>query len=287
MLGTALGWVLWKVRKGHFLGEIPLQVRTCLRKSCAFALCTLGLGSLPIFSFRKLGWENIKPLYTEFLYRNIYTASLGLFGVIALVLLAIFYPVHQNKKIKYQLWASSCLSVGTALAPIVLTPRDILTTVSGYVLGLTVPAALSMAVSTNFLFLNLFSFISMFLSTLFMHSAAIPWIINRRHVSSGSVQVVPIHITSSLMLPFILGCSLVMMLHINLFVWHIKQSHEKKKMDIKAGVSSSIMHIDGTDEVTNGMIIACYVVYTWLKIWWEMMRLLKRSVSQLIRRGNQ
>jgi len=290
VIGTGVCWVLWKIRKAHFRGLIPEDVRSCLRKSCNFAICTLSLGSLPVFAFRRLGWEVIKPVYIQFFYRNVYTTILTLFGAISVSILAILYPINQDKKTKYKLWASTCLSVGTIVAPIVLTPRDILTTVSGYVIGLTVPAALSIAISPNFLFLNLFSFLSMALSTMFMHSQAIPWVINRRHLAKGFVPVIPSSLTSSVVLPFILGSALLMMLHLNLFVWYIKDCHDKKKNPVeekKRGKISSLlnMQIDGTDEVSNGMIIAGYVLYTFLRVWWEMMRLLKRSVTEIISKG--
>jgi len=285
VIGTAVGWVLWKIRKAHFLGSIPEEVRSCLRKSCGFALCTLGLGSTPVFIFRKLGWKAIRPLYTQFLYNNVYTTILSLVGVLALSIFAILYPINENKRTKYTLWASTCLSVGTMFAPIALTPRDILTTVSGYVIGLTVPTAISIAISPNFLFLNIFSFLSMSLTTMFMQSQAIPWVINRRHVERGLIPIIPTGITSSIVLPFIFGMALLMMLHMNLFVWYIKDCHEKKKIPVEQKKRSWFFKIDGTDEVTNGMIIAGYVFYTFLRIWWEMMRLIKRSVTELVSRG--
>jgi len=284
VISTGLGWVLWKIRKGHFLGEISQEVRICLRKSSAFAVCTLGLGSLPVFTFRRLGWEFIKPLYKNFLFKNIYFVIISVTGAIALAILAILYPIKHNKKLKYPLWVATCLSMGTLVAPIILTPRDILTTASGYVIGLTVPAAISCAISPNFLFLNIVSFLLMSLSTLFMHSVAIPWVINRRHIASGILSIVPVGFSTSVILPFIFGCTILMMLHINLFVWYVKECHEKKLLSNKSE-RSSIFQIDGTDEVTNGMIIAGYVVYTFLRVSWEMMRLLKRSVTELIRKG--
>jgi len=285
LICTSLGWVLWKIRKGHFLGEITEEVRICLRKSSAFAGCTLGLGSIPVFAFRRLGWEVIKPLYNDFLFKNAYITVLTVIGTVSLAALAILFPIKQNKKLKYQLWIASCLSVGTLLAPIVLTPRDILTAASGYVIGLTLPAAITCAFATNFLFLNVVSFLTMSICTIFMHSTAIPWIINRRNIASGIVSLVPVGVSTSMILPFIVGSSLLMMLHMNLFVWFVKECHEKKKIQPNKP-ATSIFHIDATDEITNGMIIASYVVYTFLKVWWEMMRLFKRSVTELIRKGS-
>jgi hypothetical protein len=279
------------MRKGHFFGSIPDDVRLCLKKSCGFALCTLGVGSLPVFAFRRLGWQSIKPLYTKYLFSNVYVGAMVVVGTILLAVFAVAFPIRQNKRLKYQLWLSTCLSVGTLIAPIVLTPKDILTIVSGYVIGLTVPTAIACAISPNFLFLNVFSFLSMVLSTLFMHTSAIPWIINRRHIASGTQIMIPLELTSSFILPFIVGCALIMMLHTNLFVWYVKKCHETQNEELSAGSSRKtfkkalITKIDGTDEVTNGMIIAGYVVYTFLRIWWQILKHLSKSTYKLLRTG--
>jgi len=286
-------WLLFKIRKGHFFGNIPEDVRLCLRKSCGFALCTLGVGSLPVFVFRRLGCQTIKPLYKNFLFNNVYVGAMVIVGTVLLAALAVAFPIKQNKRFKYQLWLTTCLSVGTLIAPIVLTPKDILTIVSGYVIGLTVPTAIACAISPNFLFLNAFSFLSMVLSTLFMHTSAIPWIINRRHLASGTQLMIPLEVTSSFILPFIIGFALVMMLHTNLFVWYVKRCHETQNVEQSAGTSrktvkskkSMMTKLDGTDEVTNGMIIAGYVVYTFLRIWWQILKHLSKSTYKLLRRG--
>jgi len=70
-------------------------------------------------------------------------------------------------------------------------------------------------------------------------------------------------------------------------------NQKRKKAEVKrrkGGVSRKPKHdpleeqeswtIDGTDEVTNGMIIAGYSVFTFLQVWWEAVKL----VGSLVRR---
>jgi len=300
LLGGGAAWLLLKMRQGHYLGKITQETRVCLRKSGAFAIGSLALGSIPVFAMRKLGWSTVKPLYVDILFRNRYTGVITLVSVLLLAVFSVVFPVKKNKYTKYELWAATCLTVGTMLAPIVLTPSDILTITSGYVLGLTIPIAVTCAVSPNFLFLNAFALFSVSLSTIFMHHFAIPWVIHRRHQIAGTVPYLPARTISTLLLSTALMCAVLMMVNVNLFVGHVQKCHDAKnqtpdkskaRVKSKGGVARPKKHapleyeesswkIDGTDEVTNGIIIAGYSVFTFLQVWWEAMKLLYSLVRR-------
>jgi len=294
LLGSGTAWLLLKMKQGHYLGKITQETRLTLRKSSAFAVGSLALGSIPLFVLRQMEWSTVKPLYVDVLFRNRYTGVLTVLSTILLAVFAVIFPIRKNKSLKYELWASTCLAVGTVIAPIILTPRDPLTIASAYVLGLTLPIALTCAISPNFLFLNACALLTTSLSTAFMHQFAIPWVIHRRHHIAGTVPYLPTGTLSTFLLGTVLMSGVLMMINTNLFVWHVQKSHEPKETKVevkrrKGGVSrpkhvpleeQESWTIDGTDEVTNGMIIAGYSVFTFLQVWWEAVKL----VGSLVRR---
>jgi len=177
---------------------------------------------------RALGWSVVKPLYMDILFRNRYTGAVTLVSILLLAIFAVVFPVRKSKNTKYELWTATCLTVGTVLAPIVLTPRDILTITTGYVLGLTVPIAVTCAVSPNFLFLNGCALLSTTLSTIFMHHKAIPWVIHRRHRIAGTVPYIPTGTISTLLLSTVIVSGILMVFNVNLFVKHVQACHEAK-----------------------------------------------------------
>jgi hypothetical protein len=113
----------------------------CLRQSAGFALASWGIGCAPTFVVRRLGWSYCRPFYQEVLFSNWYTSAasvilpLFLAGVTVIfqgteqIFIPLSLPGKENPKLKKELWAASCLSAGTVVAPLFFQPRDILSIV--------------------------------------------------------------------------------------------------------------------------------------------------------------
>jgi len=170
--------------------------------------------------------------------------------------------------LKNQLWGLSCLSTGTVLAPLFFQPRDILTIIGGYIVGLTLPLAATISVASNFILLNVMSVIGMVTGTVFMRNTALPFLLRRRYAD----RKIPLSSISALNVTFgsTLLTSLCMLLGVNGFVYYVQKCVEHKESRKKP----KWMLFDGTDAVTNGLLIAGGVGFVFVSIFRKIVKYL-------------
>lgn len=241
-------WLLNKLRKEVGRTILP-ETRTCLQQSTGYALASWAIGCAPTFAVRRLGWDFCKPLYKEVLFSNSYTTAASIVLPVALASFAILFSGKKSPIAKKQLWLASCLSIGTVAAPLFFTPRDTLSIVGGYVLGLTIPIAAALCSATNFFILNFMGLAGMVGGALFMRNTGLPYFLARRH---GRVLLSN---TTTLNVAFgtTMVMSLMMLAATNVFVYYVQKSHENAADPEKKPM---LLGFDSTDPISNGMVIA-------------------------------
>eukprot|EP01127_Copromyxa_protea_P001644 TRINITY_DN11600_c0_g1_i1.p1 TRINITY_DN11600_c0_g1~~TRINITY_DN11600_c0_g1_i1.p1 ORF type:complete len:321 (-),score=62.21 TRINITY_DN11600_c0_g1_i1:72-1034(-) len=241
-------WLLNKLRKEVGRTILP-ETRACLQQSTGYALASWAIGCAPTFAVRRLGWDFCKPLYKEVLFSNSYTTAASVVLPVALASFAILFSGKKSPTTKKQLWLGSCLSIGTVVAPLFFTPRDTLSIVGGYVLGMTLPVAATICSATNFFMLNFMGLVGLVGGALFMRNTGLPYFLTRRHgrVTLSNLTSLNVAFGTTMMM------SLMMLVATNVFVYYVQKSHEDAANPEKKPI---LLGFDGTDPISNGMVIA-------------------------------
>jgi len=295
LFGGGFAW-LFKQMTTTGVFRISADTGACLKKSVFYAVLSWVIGLAPVGLFRKLGWDRVQPMYQNLLYANPYTSFLTLVTPIILAACTVVLPA-EKKSLKHKIWPAACLSAGVALAPAFMKPRDLITIAGGLTTGLVAPLAAAVAVSPNFVVLNIAAVLGMGMGTLFMQSTGIPWILERRHrdKASAALQSSFNSGVTSLALPSAIVSAFFLIVTVNAHVVFVekcfrakdkKESQDKKgdkkdekKEDLKLFAINKWVPFDGTDEVTNGLLMASYAGFTFYKILSSVVRAAKKLAS--------
>jgi len=272
LFGCGFAWIFRQMAKTDFGYQISSNTKACLRESVGYAAASWVLAMAPIGLVRKLGWENFSSFYYDVLWRNSYTTFLSFVAPVLLAAVTLFYPIKQDRLVKHELWAASCITAGIAVAPIFFKPRNLVTIAGGYTVGLVAPIAVALTMSSDFLKLNIFSFLGMGVGTLFMHNTGIPFVLSRRQQTGAVSSTV-----TSLMATAVVANAFFLLTTVNAHVLFIEKCHrESSQKTVEKPKWSLSRFFDGTDPVSNGLLMASYTGFTFYRLLSASVRLARK-----------
>jgi len=145
--------------------------------------------------------------------------------------------------------------------------------------GMTIAVGAAMSVASNFFVLNSVAVVGVVCSTIFMRDTFLPFVLNRRYAQLG--LAIPATTKAALKFGFsvTLLASPFLLLSTNSLVYYIKKCHDQKNEPTDK--KPKWMVIDGTDPVTNGMILASSIGLVFAGMFYQILTL----PSKLRRKG--
>lgn len=274
ILGSGL-YFLYKVVKKNTQFLITQETLDCLRTSslCAAGIWTIAIA--PTFLVRKIGWDSVKSIYWGIPFRNAYTTAISVSLPVVAAIFTLLAP-KSEKNLKAVGTGAISLWAGFLAAPLFFQPKDFITVAGFYTAGLTGSLFAALILAKDLLSFNAYGTIFMTLSTIFAHKTAIPFVLKRRYESSGAIQsqlgLLSSSFYRSVMLTGVIITAFLSLVSTTGHILYVQKcfnqlneqkqrnanqnSEEKKDDQLVSYKRAWWQFVDGTDEISNGILIA-------------------------------